>query len=365
MSLAVAQPISLSSAGSFFNDLKEKGEAEQYSFLSNIPASFSTYPFFEEEWIDFKGEPQNDKDAKKIWSKALSGYANITDGLVIWGIDARKTPTKDKEREIDAASGLRLVKHPKVFESNLRDWIRDATNPPVMGVEYISCTGPSGEGFIVCLVPESHHKPHRAEFADRHYYYRAGDDFLEAQPNLLRLLFYPQTQPYLWIEVSLSYLLKPRDLDQAFQKQQSIELFNKLLNGRSIVDLKVKLHNTGTATAKDVFVVLQTDSTVSSYHGGEWIQRVYQERHHAFQAMRSFHPGEVTDMFRGRFEKELFNKTIEPSSTFGIIPHFDKLQLHFLIYAENSRPQEVTLEFTPEDLDPETRIVTKNGYPVV
>lgn len=74
---------------------------------------------------------------------------------IIWGIDARRTPPRD----IDAASSLRQIQDPKVFESKLRDWIRDATNPPIMSVEYEAYPGPSGEGFVVCLIPESRHKP--------------------------------------------------------------------------------------------------------------------------------------------------------------------------------------------------------------
>ncbi len=51
----------------------------------------STSPTFETEWRDFKGAAQiNDQDAKKIWSKVLSGFANTQGGVLIWGIDARK-----------------------------------------------------------------------------------------------------------------------------------------------------------------------------------------------------------------------------------------------------------------------------------
>ncbi len=67
----------------------------------------------------------------------------------------------------------------------------------MMRVEYLSVPGPSVAGFVVCLIPESVHKPHRAEFADKHYYYRAGDDFLMAEPGLLRTLFSPQNRPQL------------------------------------------------------------------------------------------------------------------------------------------------------------------------
>jgi hypothetical protein len=67
-----------------------RAQPDPFVFLSAIPTSFSTKPFFEEEWIDFKGMPQNHNDAKKIWSKALSGFSNITDGLIVWGIRQRK-----------------------------------------------------------------------------------------------------------------------------------------------------------------------------------------------------------------------------------------------------------------------------------
>ena len=81
-------PAYLSSARAFFDALA--GQQDPFAYLSGLPNP--TDPFFEEEWIDFKSQPQNDKEAKPIWSKALSGYANMTDGLIVWGIDARKMP---------------------------------------------------------------------------------------------------------------------------------------------------------------------------------------------------------------------------------------------------------------------------------
>lgn len=108
------------------------GKAIPFRFLSEFPSPPRAEPFFEEEWIDFKGSPHSEKDGRKIWSKALSGFANITDGLVIWGIDARKT----RPRHIDAACGMRLLRDPHAYESKQRDWIRDATNPPVTNVQY-------------------------------------------------------------------------------------------------------------------------------------------------------------------------------------------------------------------------------------
>ncbi len=91
--------IAISSARMFLDEIKSQSDA--FLYLSSLAdPNGPQYPFFEQEWIDFKGQPRDDKDAKEIWSKALSGYANITDGLIVWGIDAR-----NKRREIS----MRLV----------------------------------------------------------------------------------------------------------------------------------------------------------------------------------------------------------------------------------------------------------------
>ena len=124
----------------------------------------------------------------------------------------------------------RLIPDSWRFESRLRDWIRDATNPPVMGVEYKSYPGPTGEGFVICFIPKSDHKPHRVEWASQQYYYRAGDDFLLAQPGLLRTLFYPEFNPSLRVEASLLYQLQPKEVAEAYAREPEPEMLTHLLN---------------------------------------------------------------------------------------------------------------------------------------
>jgi hypothetical protein len=211
-------PAYLSSARAFFDSVP--GQPDPFAYLTGLANPDD--PFFEEEWIDFKSQPQNEKDAKLIWSKALSGYANMTDGLVVWGIDARPTPP----RNIDAACGLRLVHDPSAFESQLRAWIRDATNPPAMGVEYQSYPGPNNDGFVVAFVPQSGHKPHRAEWANKQYYYRAGDDFLVAEPSILRLLFYPRYSPQFDISIIVTYKIERRTHETVCTLLATMEIVN-------------------------------------------------------------------------------------------------------------------------------------------
>jgi hypothetical protein len=346
------QPIS--TARTYFEHIRD--QPDPFAFLSNIPVQSHTVPFFEEEWLDFKGKPQDERDARKIWSKALSGYANITDGLVVWGIDARKMPP----RNIDAASGLRMISDPHVFESQLRDWVRDATNPPVVGVEYQSYLGPSGEGFVVCLIPESSHKPHRAEFADKQYYYRAGDDFLPAEPGLLRTLFYPQIRPNLAAEVTLRFQLNPTDLAPVYRS--SPLAYNKVVNSPSYMYFDVMLNNTGAATAKDTYVIVQASDDLNFHPGADWDTRQNPRGKAAFQARRSLHPGEVVELFSASFQKEFGNNS-HPGGE--VRPHFSMVTLQILIYAEGVERQEVAVEFRPEDLDTQTCSVTKQGMPVM
>ena len=110
-----------------------------------------------------------------------------------------------------------------------------------MNVEYQAYADTSGQGFLVCLIPESPHKPHRRRFADKQYYYRIGDDFLPAEPGLLRILFYPRTSPRLEVELSFGYEI---------MRLQGTKVVAK-------VHFSYIIHNMGTATAKDVFVVIQ------------------------------------------------------------------------------------------------------------
>ena len=144
----------------------------------------------------------DDRSVKKIWSEALSGFANTEGGVLVWGIDARK----DSDTGVDRASDLSLVKNPEGFVSRLKELHSQSTDPPISGVDFWFAeddTSP-GFGFVACYVPESKFKPHRAEAAERNYYIRAGDSFHVASVSLLRNLFFPEYHSHLWPELTAS-----------------------------------------------------------------------------------------------------------------------------------------------------------------
>jgi hypothetical protein len=169
---------------------------------------------------------------------------------------------------------------------------------------------------------------------------------------------------YLWVEVSLYYELNPREIAALYREDQSVFLFNKLVNSTSSMSFDVKLHNTGQATAKDIYVVVQTEDDLNYHWSMDWDSRKNPQGKAAFQARRSLHPGETSELFSASFQSDFHNRPLSQHNDWRIIPHFEKIYLRFLIYAENSAMQEARVEFEPEDLNYETASATKKGYPM-
>jgi hypothetical protein len=81
------------------------------------------------------------KDDRKNFAKALSGFANSAGGVIIWGVDARKTPDG-----VDAACELRPLASAATLVSRLNQLTGEYVAPTVLGVRHraILLSGPSG-----------------------------------------------------------------------------------------------------------------------------------------------------------------------------------------------------------------------------
>ena len=148
----------------------------------------------ETEWLDFKGgENLNDDRIKSTWSESLCGFANNQGGVLIWGIDARR----DKTTDVDAASDVKPIRKVAAHQSRLLQLLPVAVDPPIIGVEIATfARSDAGDGFVVCFVPESETKPHRAEMLEgKPYMLRIGDSFRNPSPSILRSLFFPGSNP--------------------------------------------------------------------------------------------------------------------------------------------------------------------------
>ena len=186
----------ISAARQFFERFQTlAGDQEKLAFLRGLISRQHE----ETEWLDFKGglegpgeesKPLRKNTIRKLWSENLSAFANTAGGVLILGIDARKNA-----EGIDVAQGERLVPEPIKLKQTLSDQLLTITDPPVPGVQIAAVADPDkdGHGFLVCLIPESQFKPHRAtEKSLQRYFFRIGDSNSVPGTSLLRTMFFPQ-----------------------------------------------------------------------------------------------------------------------------------------------------------------------------
>src|SRR5262249_31602568 len=140
-----------------------------------------------------------------MWAEALSGFANSEGGVLIWGVDARKSTVPGGSGR-DAVCGLKHIPNPAALRTRLRELQRSMTDPPVGGVKVVDVLDPAkpGEGFVVCYIPESKFKPQQMDTKRRKdIVLRVGDSFVVARPSLLRTLFYPQRSTPFTVEARI------------------------------------------------------------------------------------------------------------------------------------------------------------------
>jgi hypothetical protein len=279
----------------------------------------------EGDFLEFKGASKaSDKSIRENWSKALSAFANTEGGVVIWGIRAAPmSDPDDPSKKIDGAVGLDLAPNPRVLAQQLSELRAEANIEPVMGVEMATADAGwgDGSGFVVCLVPESRHKPHRAALhPDKQYYQRLGGKSVILPHPLLRHMFYPQLRSLL--ETKVQFI------------------------GRSPAQREVSflgtLYNRGGASAINLYAQITTDPPLSrvgngTYWTGIWNGRVAPSRYlFKTKTESTLHPGDDCSFFVGFSEEPV-----------------DRITFEISVYALNQEPQVMRVIFDKDDLVPD------------
>lgn len=261
------------------------------SYISSSP------PTFETEYLDFKGcaklQPNEDK---KIWSEALSGFANTGGGLLVWGLDCRPGPDG-----IDCVSGDSPCPDAEAFASRLRQLHPHSTIPALPGVEVTAVQKNPGtsEGYVLAYIPEGRHKPYRAESKNQNYYIRVGDNFRIPAVEILRSLFHPGSAP-------------------------SFKAFVACDNGM----VTIRIENVGVVSAYDTAITIDTnDPTERHADMPEWGQRWRGNLHVTSTALIPIHPEWIADSVRFSYSY------IDPTKIFTI---------KATIYARDMQPQRFT-----------------------
>jgi len=152
--------------------------------------------------LDFKiakGASLRSDDDKRNLARALSGFANSSGGVVVWGVDARKGAD-----EIDRARALVPIDPVAQFLSRLNELTGAFVEPLVAGVEHRIVLATATSGFALSLIPESASGPHMAKAGDDRYYKRSGDSFYRMEHFDIADMFGRRRRP----ELSVSFTLR-------------------------------------------------------------------------------------------------------------------------------------------------------------
>jgi hypothetical protein len=150
--------------------------------------------------LDFKtvNSASFNRDDRRSLACALSGFANSSGGLIVWGVDAR--PNSDA---IDCATALFPIDNLPLFLSRLNQLTSEAASPAIDGVQHRAIPFEGTAGCAVTLVPESASGPHMAKLGEDRYYKRNGSSFIRLEHFDLADMFGRRMRPDLQLAIEL------------------------------------------------------------------------------------------------------------------------------------------------------------------
>jgi hypothetical protein len=198
-------------------------------------ASFVEQKQEENLHLDFKLVANSDlskKEDKRNFARSLSGFANSSGGIIIWGIDARENVDG-----VDCATAIVEFSNPALMVTRLNSMTGDATSPLIAGVRHKPIINEqTGRGVVATLVPESDSGPYMAKLGEQRYFKRSGDSF---------------------------YPMEHFDLEDMFGRRQKAKL-EVLPEHTSIEDgveeITVRLLNAGRAVARHAGLVIRFEN---------------------------------------------------------------------------------------------------------
>lgn len=128
----------------------------------------------EDLYLDFKNvaDPRLQREDRKTFAVALSGFANSDGGLIVWGVDARPNP-----QGVDCAVALNEISDVQLSLTRLNELTGQCVSPLVDGVIHKAVPSTGAAGFCVTLIPPSESGPHMAKGGEDRYFKRAGSAF--------------------------------------------------------------------------------------------------------------------------------------------------------------------------------------------
>jgi hypothetical protein len=216
-------------AEELFARIRDKGAPEIREMVARAEV--------EELFLDYKGTSTTlpslklkDDDRRNV-AKAISGFGNSEGGVIVWGVDCRRTA------QGDVPSAAIPITDARAFKTLLDGAVGGLTLPAHTGVENLELPdGQGATGFVVTHIPSGTSAPYRA-MPQQEYYIRAGPTFLPTPHGVLAGLFGRAPQPM------VVPVLRYRNTRPVQQNQ--IRIF-----------VEVHIRNDGRGFAEDIFAVV-------------------------------------------------------------------------------------------------------------
>ncbi len=281
----------------------------------------------ENTWFDCKQKHDAtngrlDKDDKNNFAKALSGFANMSGGVLIFGLNARKISGIDMIQSLAPIKGLR------VFESELREAESRIVERPIPGLEYskIYTDESNDTGIIIIYIPEGPSSPYRS-LVDRHFYARAGDSFIPLNLSQIESLVQKNRKPDLELSISIVGNSSIRiGTDNIFSINFQIENIGKTIAKNVLLELKLE---------RGIHLLLQ----VAKVHIQDYDEKINStgDYIYAWRYEKVIHPEEIIQSADFQFLYRVVGPTGCP------------LFLEASVYAENMPKKVHSINIRPED----------------
>jgi len=197
----------------------------------------------EDTWVECKGKsdpayPNLDEKDKSNFAKNLSGFANTSGGVLIFGL---KT-TKNSEG-FDVVTEEQPIKGLDLFEAALREQEPHIVERAIPGIEYkrIYTDKKNTEGILLVYIPESINPPYRS-LKDKHFYLRAGGSCHPMDLPQIESLVVKNIKP----ELEIDFFIFTNTNILAPTQDSKIEF-----------DMVFQIKNIGRAMGKNIFVRLE------------------------------------------------------------------------------------------------------------
>ncbi len=275
------------------------------------------------------------RDDRKNFAKALSGFSNSSGGLIVWGINACKN-----ERKVDCACEVKPIEDISLLYAKLNEFTGQFVSPIVDGVRHKKIKAAGTGGYAVTLIPESYASPHMAKGGEDRYYKRSGDSF---------------------------YRMEHFDIEDMFGRRKKPELILQAWCERrgGQVNVVLGLKNLGRGTAKYPYVTIDVKKpysispqefnhdvrpTLRRLPFGQEYGREFESHKYGANADIVIHPDSVCDFAEIEVNDRSTGKGLE------------KLVIHYEASAEDVRNEkgELVLNYTdiiqPKNIGEKTRV---------